>query len=197
MITVLLNTDCIQMKGVMFNILEGFIEERLGEARAERIMATEGLSTLEPHVAPGTYPDSDFLKLVDRATVEMNCTHSDFLRELGHFAFFRLVERYPVFVTPYDHPKAFLQTIEKVVHVEVRKLYTDTYLPTFVYREPADDELVITYYSKRRLYDMMEGLIEGVADYFGYDIDQAHHIYTDDGNQFCDFHLKFTPRNGK
>ncbi|NJB84344.1 hypothetical protein GGR26_000089 [Lewinella marina] len=169
----------------------------MGEDRMEHLVASSGLSTREPFVAPGTYPDEDFLKIVTHAAPELGCSHPEFMRQLGHFAFFKLAERYPVFVTPYDHPKEFLKTIEKVVHVEVKKLYTDTYLPTFVYAEPSEEELIITYYSKRKLYHMMEGLIAGVADYFNYTIEQSHNIYTKDGVEFCDFHLNFAAGNGK
>ncbi|THH35604.1 heme NO-binding domain-containing protein [Neolewinella litorea] len=185
------------MKGVMFNILEDFLEDRVGEERTERIFTASDISTREPFVAPGTYPDGDFLAIIGESIRELGCTQQDFMRQLGHFAFFKLVERYPVFVTPYQHPKDFLKTIEKVVHVEVKKLYTDTYLPTFVYEEPSEQELIITYYSKRKLYHMMEGLIGGVAEYFDYTIDQTHRIYTRDGVEFCDFHLNFVPGNGK
>ena len=59
-----------------------------------------------------------------------------------------------------------LKTVDGVIHVEVRKLYDDTYLPVFQYQEPAEDQLIITYYSKRKLYPFMEGLIEGVSLHF-------------------------------
>ena len=38
----------------------------------------------------------------------------------------------------------------------------------------------------------MEGLIQGVADHFKVQIDQTHEIFEKDGEEFCDFHLKFS-----
>ncbi len=185
------------MKGILFNILEDFLEENVGEERLEDIVASCDLLTKDPFVAPGTYPDEDFLKIVQQSTKEFGCSQSEFLQQLGQFSFFKLADRYPGFVSPYQHPKDFLKTIENVVHVEVRKLYTDTYLPTFVYKEPSEQELIITYYSKRKLYHLMEGLIEGVAKYFKVKIDQKHRIYIEEGLEYCDFHLNFIMDNGK
>ncbi len=118
-------------------------------------------------------------------------TVDEFMKELGCYTFYKLAERFPNFVEPYNHPKPFLKTVENVIHVEVRKLYQDTRLPTFQYAEPSDKELIITYYSERKFYAMMEGLIEGVADFFGVPIEQSQKIYEKNGKELCDFHLKF------
>ncbi|MBB4079519.1 hypothetical protein GGR28_002144 [Lewinella aquimaris] len=185
------------MKGIIFNILEAYLLENAGEEKLDHIIASAELSTRDPFVAPGTYPDEDFLKIVGQATEEFGWSHAEFFRHLGKFAFFKLAERYPGFVSPHRDPKEFLKTIDQVVHVEVRKLYTDTYLPTFTYREPSPRELVITYYSKRKMYDLMEGLIEGVATYFAVGIEQTHRIYTEDEIEYCDFYLNFLPDHEK
>ena len=179
------------MKGIIFNIAEGFIIDKYGENIFEEIIANCKLQTTEPFVAPGTYPDSDLMEIVVKSADKLDLTVDEFLKKLGNYTFAKLAERYPNFVKQYNHPKDFLKTVETVIHVEVRKLYKDTQLPSFQYAEPSEKELIITYFSERKLYALMEGLIDGVADYFGVPIDQTHHIYKKDGTEYCDFHLKF------
>ena len=65
-------------------------------------------------------------------------------------------------------------------------------LPTFTYQEPAENELIIVYYSERKLYALMEGLIDGVADYFKETIVQKHRIMKQDEHEVCEFHLQFS-----
>lgn len=180
------------MKGIIFNITENFIMEHYGEDTFDEIIEKCELETKEPFVGPGTYPSSDLVEIVAKSSEILTIDQAEFLKKLGVFAFASLAGRYPNFVTPYKHPKAFLKTIDGIIHVEVKKLYQDAKPPTFQYSEPNEDELIITYYSKRKLYSLMEGLIIGVADHFKSPIDQTHNVYSNNGAEYCDFHLKFT-----
>lgn len=179
------------MKGIIFNIAEAFITENWGDDMLDTIMAESNLMTQDPFVAPGTYPDEDFIEIMNHATRLLEMDSSTFLKKFGYFALFKLVGRYPHFAEPFSHPKDFLMTIENVVHVEVRKLYSDTYLPTFIYSNPSPEKLIMTYHSRRKLYPFMSGLIEGVGEYFNVSILEEQRVYQVDGKEFCDFELTF------
>lgn len=179
------------MKGVIFNITENFITDKFGEDKLDEILESCKLETTTPFVGPGTYPDSDLMQIVAKASEILKIEPGELVKQLGQYAFFKLAERFPEYVTPYSHPKDFLKTVDGMIHVEVKKLYTDTQLPTFVYSEPSPNELTITYYSKRKLYAFMEGLINGVAEYFKHPIQQSHTIYQKDGVELADFKLSF------
>ncbi|MEJ1223325.1 heme NO-binding domain-containing protein [Sediminicola sp. 1XM1-17] len=179
------------MKGIIFNIAEQFITTHYGDDTLETIMEDCKLITKDPFVGPGTYPDGDLLEIVRIASEKVELHSDEFLKRLGHFTFGKLAERHPYFVANYEHPKQFLLTVDNVIHVEVRKLYNGTQLPMFQYAEPNAKELIITYYSKRKMYALMEGLINGVADHFNIAIEQQQNKYIKDGNEFCNYHLKF------
>ncbi|WP_343670120.1 heme NO-binding domain-containing protein [Chitinophaga sp.] len=179
------------MKGIIFNITESFITERFGDDVFDEIIESCSLTTREPFVSPGTYSDEDFIQIVTAASRKLNISTADFFKQLGHFAFFKLAGFYPQFVQSFSHPKEFLQTVDSIIHVEVRKLYSDTYLPVISYSSPAPNVLVITYFSQRKLYALMEGLIAGVADYFEVPLRQTHTLYQRDGKEYCDFELTF------
>ena len=179
------------MKGIIFNIAEDFIVLNHGEDVFEDIILNCNLKTTEPFVGPGTYSDDDMLEIIRVATEKLNVSADALLKELGRFSFSQLFKRYPNFVTPHDDAKTFLMTVDGIIHVEVRKLYQDTQLPVFQYKDISENELVILYFSKRKLYSFMSGLINGVADHFNIKITQENNIYTEDGNEFCKYHLKF------
>jgi hypothetical protein len=179
------------MKGIIFNITEKFIIDKFGEEKFDEIMGACILETSAPFVGPGTYPDSDLMQIIIKASERLNIEPFELVKQLGQYSFFKLAERFPDYVTPYSHPKDFLKTVDGMIHVEVKKLYTDTQLPTFDYSEPSANELIITYYSKRKLYAFMEGLINGVAEYFKHPIKQSHTIYQKDGVELADFKLIF------
>lgn len=179
------------MKGIIFNIVESFVTENYGEEVYEDIVAGCELITKEPFVGPGTYPDEDLIAILVEASKQLNVPIPDILKSLGRYAFAKLAGRHPNFLEGYTHPKPFLMTVDGIIHVEVKKLYQGVYLPTFQYQEPAEDQLIITYFSERKLYPFMEGLIDGVGDYFNKPITQSHRIYEKDGNEYCDFHLQF------
>jgi len=179
------------MKGVIFNITENFIVDKFGEDTYDEIINSCSLITKEPFVGPGTYPDSDLIQIIQKASQILGIGMDDFFKQLGQYAFLQLAKILPDYVTPYHHPKDFLKTVGDIIHVEVRKLYKDAELPVFKYQEPSPSELIITYYSERKMYAFMEGLINGVAEYFKHPISQSHTIYTKDGAEFADFKLVF------
>ena len=180
------------MKGIIFNIAENYIIEKHGYETLKEIVTACSLETKEPFVGPNTYPDADLLEIVGKAVDILKTDLASFLKSLGHYSFRQLSDRHPNFVEGYTHPKDFLLTVEGVIHMEVRKLYEESKLPTFQYQDLGENELIITYFSERKLYPFVDGLIDGVVDYFGYKAEKKSTIYEKDGVELCDFHIKFS-----
>jgi len=61
----------------------------------------------------------------------------------------------------------FLASVEHHIHVEVRKLYPDAELPTFIIEARSERQMSMIYHSPRRLGALCEGLIAGSARQFG------------------------------
>jgi hypothetical protein len=60
----------------------------------------------------------------------------------------------------------FLESLEGVVHVEVRKLYPDAELPSFVTRWDGD-VFILEYRSARPFASLAEGLLKGAIEHWG------------------------------
>ena len=183
------------MKGIIFTVLENFIIDNYGDEKYEEILSECNLKTKEPFVGVGTYPDEDLIEMVVKTSANLGISVPEALRSYGKYTFQKLAMMMPMFVNNHNHPKDFLKSVDGIIHVEVNKLYKDAITPKFIYNDPAPDRLIITYYSERKLYTLMEGLLEGVAEYFKMPIKQTQRIYERDGKEVCDFELTFSNPN--
>jgi hypothetical protein len=181
------------MKGIIFNLLESFIVDSWGEERFERIMSSCPLHTKTAFVGPGTYPDADLFALVARTTDELGVDTHTALRSFGRYALPRLAAKFDVFVRDHRHPKSFLCTVDSIIHVEVRKLFAQAEPPHIWHEDPAPDQLVLHYQSKRQLCALFEGLLDGTADYFRVPFTHRQVACMNRGGDSCDFHLQFSP----
>jgi len=180
------------MKGVVFNLLEGFITDGWGEDAYERILAACPIHS-GPFVGPGTYPDAELLAIVDEAVKALGVTTPQALHAFGKYAFPRLARRFPLFLEGHTHPKTFLQTIDSVIHVEVRKLYKDAETPRILVLDaaPGTDRLVLGYESRRQLCPFMTGLVEGAGEFFATPLRWTETRCTRDGARACEIAITF------
>jgi len=180
------------MKGIIFNLLEEFIVGKLGDEGYEALIESCDLETTEPFVGPGSYPDGDLFAIAGKAAEAIGAPLPDALRAFGRFCVPELAKKFPVFFTPHDNPKAFLETVDDIHYMEVVKLYEDAVPPHFEYEDPAPDRLVMKYRSKRKLCRLMEGLIDGVGDYYKTPIRYKQTRCMLDGAEECVFEIEFT-----
>lgn len=182
------------MKGMIFNHFEGMITHVLGADAWERLLAESPLETCEGYfVGPKTYPDADLFALVTTASKITGQPIDELLTAFGRYLFPALVGQYPMFVKPGMTAKSLLLSVDKVIHVEVRKLHPDTILPTLRYEDPAADRLTILYRSPRRLCDLAGGLIEAVGSHFKETIEQHHPQCMKRGDESCRIECTFRP----
>jgi len=156
------------MKGIIFNLLEDYLTNALGDDAWETIIISCSLVTEDPLaiVAPGTYADEDFLTITNTAAQRLDQPLETLLKNFGRFILPKLAARYPAFFAHYNHPGTFLKYAGMIHQVEIKKLYNDARTPEFSCQETSTDEVVLTYASQRQLGDMVEGLLEGLADFY-------------------------------
>jgi predicted hydrocarbon binding protein len=181
------------MKGIIFNLLEDFLKERLGEEKFEELIESCSLKTREPFVGPGSYPDEDLIAIVDRAVEVTWMTRTETLRAFGRYCIGKLALKYPFFFDRHHDAKSFLKTLNELHNLEVKKLYADAKPPEFVMEYPSPDRLVMRYMSERKLCPLVEGLIDGVAEHYRSPIGRRQRRCMLDGGSSCEFDLEFAP----
>ena len=179
------------MKGVIFNILEDFVSEGWGEDAYEDIIGSCVLETKGAFIGPATYPDSDLVSIVVKASEKIAVSVPEVVRSFGRFLFPRLAATYPVFLNGHVHPSTFLKTVNDVIHVEIRKLFPEADPPAIRWSEPEAGRLVLTYASKRRLCALMSGLLDGAAAWFRTPMTHVETRCMHDGAPACTFLVSF------
>lgn len=166
----------------MFNLLEDVLADQYGPAAWDQLLDETGLAGV--YAALGTYPDAEFVRLIDGGAHLANCSRDDMLRLFGKAAFPRLADRYPKFLHGISDARTLLLSVNRVVHMEVRKLYTGAGCPHLRFAI-APKKLRIGYTSPRRLCALAEGLILGAAHHFGEQIELHHPECVHRGDAAC------------
>ena len=181
------------MKGIIFKAFESFVTENWGDQFYEDLLDASELQSDGAFVGPGTYPDEDLFALVGTAIARLNISLDDALKAFGRYAFDKLAGTAPQFVDGIDDAKAFLATVDSVIHVEVRKLYPQANTPSVILQDTGPNQATLIYESDRQICPLMVGLVEGMADYFSTKIEHEEVCCTRQGAPRCEFHLTFAP----
>ena len=177
------------MKGVVFNLLNELVEEKFGFVAWENMLEAAGSDGV--FIEAETYPDELVVNLVTAANKLTDTPVPDLLRTFGEFMAPAFARNYPVFFENQDSLKSFLLTVDRVIHVEVRKLYPEAHLPEFNYRDEQDNELTMLYKSPRKLCHLAEGLIAGCAKHFDQPYELKHEVCMHKGSDECRLELQF------
>ncbi len=170
------------------------VTSTLGLEAWETLLAETQLSTTDGYfVGPRTYPDEDLFALVRTASRVTGTPADDLVRAFGRYLFPELAKRYPVFLRPGMTAKSFLMSVDRVIHVEVRKLEPEAGLPQITYEDLAPDRLVVVYNSPRNLCELAMGLVEGVGVHFGQRIDVVQSACRKHGAETCRIECQFAP----
>ena len=155
------------MKGIIFTEFLEMVETRFDPAMADRIIQAAQLPSGGAYTAVGTYDHGEMWSLMAELSKATEIAIPDLLREFGHHLFGRLAIAFPRFFQGSGCAFDFLDSLNSVIHVEVRKLYADAELPRFEITERSAQRMVMIYRSKRHFADLAEGLFQGCGRHFG------------------------------
>lgn len=185
-------TSRTDMKGAIFKHFEAFVSDNWGVEVYEEILDGLDLLTEGPFLGPGSYPDEDLLSIVGATIQKLGIPLPDALRVFGKYLFPKLAGDAPQFVEGQSDLKQFLMTVDGVIHVEVKKLFPDAYLPRLLYEDTADDQLTVHYQSKRQFCQLFVGLVEGAAERFSTPIAWDETACSHTGSEQCTFEFRFS-----
>jgi len=176
------------MKGMVFNYLGEMVEEQFGLEAWDGLLQKTGLDG--QFIASETYPDEDLFALVAAANDATGIDVKELLQSFGRFMLPDFKKQNPQFFEGHTDLISFLLTVDRVIHVEVRKLHPDAALPEFGYDEHSNKELTMYYTSPRKLCFLAEGLIDGSAEEFNTKYELTHTECMHDGADKCTLKIK-------
>lgn len=156
------------VKGVVFSEFVEMVEQVFSPEMADRILDETDLPSGGAYTAVGTYDHAEMVSLVLTLSRLTDVPVPTLIRRFGSHLFARFSQLYPVFFGPeVRNALDFLERLEDVIHVEVRKLYPDAELPRFEIARQGDRGMTLLYVSNRHFADLAEGLILGCIDHYG------------------------------
>lgn len=154
------------MKGIVFREFGELVISRFGEATWDALINESQLPSGGVYTAVGTYPHEEAVTLLMALAHRTGASPDDLLKAFGEHLFGVLASRYPFAVAGHADLYTFLESLEGVVHVEVRKLYPDAELPSFVTRRDGE-RFTMEYRSQRPFASLAEGLLRGAIAHWG------------------------------
>lgn len=171
------------MKGVVFTELSEFVEGALGFDMADGMMEAAKAKGGGVYTQAGTYPFEELVAMVVYLSEQTGKSVGELLFIFGRHLFTKLVLINPDFARQNTTTFDFIAAVDRVIHVEVKKLYPKAELPKFSVESQSSEELVLLYESEKKLEELAKGLMVGCADHFGEEIEIEYEMLSE--NPHC------------
>lgn len=155
------------MKGMVFAQFLEMVEEKFSVAVVENIIDASDLPSGGAYTALGTYDHGEIIQLVSHLSEKTGIEVPALVQTFGDFLFGQLSTIYPQFFDGVSDSFDLLERVDDYIHVEVKKLYPEAELPSFLCERPAPGVLTMSYRSSRPFADLAEGMIRGCIAHFG------------------------------
>jgi len=154
------------MLGVVFTEFMEMVEDKFSFDIADEIMELSGVGGDTGFTAVQDYDHNDMVKLIAALHKVTGIEIDTLIVVFGEHLFGRFTVTHSHFFDKSESSLDFLQKIEEYIHVEVKKLYPNAELPTFLCERVNENKLIMNYSSKRPFGDLAQGLIQGCGAYF-------------------------------
>ena len=171
------------MKGVVFVEFLEMVEAEFSADLADDIIDDCELPSGGAYTTVGTYDHSEMVSLVGALSQRTGMPAPDLIRAFGEYLFERFHVHHNDFFDGINDSLDFLERIEDVIHVQVRKLYPNAELPRFEIERPDPDHLRMVYRSDRHMGDLAEGLIRQCIAHYGTPVTVERHDLDDSGGR--------------
>ncbi|WP_299762489.1 heme NO-binding domain-containing protein [uncultured Dokdonia sp.] len=154
------------MKGIVFTEFLDLVEDKFGLEMVDKIITQSELESEGIYTSVGTYKFSEMLQLLQNLSANTGVSIDDLLLVYAEHFFSVLEDSYPGLLSTYKDPIEMLASIENHIHVEVRKIYPDAELPTFLVESKTENSLVMIYKSSRAMHHFGLGLMNKTFEHF-------------------------------
>lgn len=178
------------MKGIVFNQLQEFVEGQFGLAAWDTAINKCQLPSQGVYVGTKNYDDAELTELVGYFSKVLDMDNADLVRTFGKYIFTYLFKIAPEQARNAENLRSFLLMVHNIIHVEVNKLYQDSNLPDFDYKE-GESKLLMLYRSPRKLCHFSEGLILGASERFAEPVKIKQNTCMHSGCDHCEIEVEF------
>jgi hypothetical protein len=159
------------VKGVVFTEFVEMVEDLYSPELADKVITKVDPPSGGAYTSVGTYEFEEMVGLLSALSEEIGKTIPEILQMFGKRLFKQFELKFPEIFVEAPDSFSFLEKVESIIHVEVRKLYPDAELPAFEINREAPERLVMVYDSPRALSDFGAGLMSGCFAHFGENVE--------------------------
>ena len=177
------------MKGIVFTIFNRMIEEKFGLGTWDEMINETHPKSHGIYTSGDTYEAQELFSFVKYLSEKTQSHSNNLVFYFGEYMLSQLAKKYPTFFKDKSF-KEFLMSIDKTIHVEVRKIYPDANLPQFNYEDNGEKDFVLLYNSPSKLCSLAEGLIHGASKVYSVNYLLNHSKCLHRDNDCCRLEIK-------
>lgn len=179
------------MQGTIFTAFSDMIIDKMGMEQWNELLEKTEPASQGIYTNGEQYEDSELVNMVVALSEKTGIEAEKLIQAFGQYLFTTLWENCPTDVSKIKTLREFLLQIDSVIHVEVKRVHPNAYLPKFEYEDGEGTDLIMYYTSKRKLCHASIGLIYGAAKQFDEEISIAHPECMHSGTDRCKLVIKF------
>ncbi len=155
------------MKGTIVLCLKEIVEKQFGEDVWKDFLKKNGVDSDIKILPIGDVDDKVVLGVIKSLCEYTNKSLEEVAEIFGDYWINVYSQRlYKFYYKGADSAKEFLLKMDEV-HVTMTKMMQNAHPPRFKYEWKDENILIMKYYSDRDLIEIAEGLVKGVAKYYG------------------------------
>ena len=179
------------MQGSIFTAFSDMIIEQMGMEQWNELLETTEPESKGMYTSGDQYDDSELVNMVVALSEKTGVEPEKLIQAFGQYLFTSLYENSPKDVSKITSLREFLLSIHSVIHVEVKRLHPNAYLPKLEYEDGEGTDLIMYYTSKRKLCHASVGLIYGAAKQYNEEVTISHPECMHTGKDRCKLIIKF------
>jgi hypothetical protein len=170
------------VKGVIFNVVEEVLDEAFGPDMWDQVLDRAEIDGA--YTSLGNYSGAELTRIVSAAAELANMSRDQVLIAAGRLGFKHLAARHGELLAGTSGWRDVLEQLDGIIHPEVKKIYPGANVPSFAAR-PGEESLLLEYRSHRQLCRLAEGLVRGLGDWHGIELEVRHLACVHHGDDVC------------
>ncbi|MFD3003916.1 heme NO-binding domain-containing protein [Pontibacter toksunensis] len=154
-----------RMHGSIFVLLKRFVESLYGYSTWVNLLESAGIRHA-PYQMDGTYPTSEIAAIVGKASELMGVPPHQLMEKYGESLVPDLLLIYKKYMHPEWRTYDMLLNTEAAMHAAVRKEDSRANPPLLLVTKKGSRQLMVDYYSRRRMAAVAVGIIKGIARHY-------------------------------
>ena len=155
------------MKGIVFTEFLDFVDTSFSPDTTEEMVIACDLPSNGAYTSIQSYDHSELLRLVGELARRTGETVPRLVCAFGRYLFTALHSGLPTHLKAGNDLFGFLDSVDSLIHSEVRKLDPDAALPQVTCERLSPSRMSVRYSSCCPFSDLAMGLLEACAEHFG------------------------------